>query len=463
MTSTGAPSYLSFILMPSKKPNLRQEVQKTAPGEVESPNGIATDDVLPELDLISLDEPEIVDLGDFSAVWEHLSVRSPPAKSSPVSEISDLPASRKQLTQKSLAITQSGPVSVSPQQMITPEMLSISGDTSSPTKSDVKNAKRSKRKSTSKPTYSSPEDEGEEESSWYASSYEAKPQYYGSPRRKSFLYAPPSLSSPTPPSKPLSIPPAAPSATDRRRDLIQKLVAKYPDELDRILLTQSNRSPSTYVSSLATLQAPDLHIFIDNSNILIGFFEAYKTKHGGTDPSFRAPKFDFHAFTTIVERGRGVSRKVLVGSNPLIQPVAMAQRLGYEVSILERVVDQSKRITSSSPYASDSATRTPQRERKKEQAVDEILHLKILECLLDVDKPATIVLATGDAAPAEFSPEGGFFKCIQRALTRGWHVELVCWKKSMSRLWREKMFRVEWRDTFSVVELDDFVDELLLE
>jgi len=83
--------------------------------------------------------------------------------------------------------------------------------------------------------------------------------------------------------------------------------------------------------------------------------------------------------------------------------------------------------------------------------------------LLDVAKPATIVLATGDAAPAEFSPEGGFLKCIQRALQRGWQVELVCWRKSMSRLWRDKVFRVQWKDTFSVVELDDFLDELVLE
>ncbi len=86
-----------------------------------------------------------------------------------------------------------------------------------------------------------------------------------------------------------------------------------------------------------------------------------------------------------------------------------------------------------------------------------------MECLLDVEKPGTIVLATGDAAPAEFSPEGGFLKCIKRALTRGWIVELVCWRHSMSRLWRDKSFRVEWRDAFSVVELDDFVDELVLE
>lgn len=453
--------------MPSKKSKSKGEVRETTPEEDEATTAVASaEELAPELDLISLDEPETVELGDFSLVWEHLASRSSPKNPSSldVFEISDLPASRKQLAQKPTAVTQSVSIDISSQRPSIPKIESTADKAKSFTKSEAKKAKRAKRKAKSKPADSSPEDEGEDESSWYASSYEAKRHIYDSPRRKSFLYVPPSISSPAPSPKPPSILPAAPSAADRRKDLIQKLVAKYPNEVNRILLAQPNNSSQpSYTSSFATLQSPDLHIFIDNSNILIGFFEAYKLKHGVTDPFFRAPKFDFHAFTTILERGRLVSRKILVGSNPLTQPVPLAQHLGYEVSILERVVDQSKRIVSSSPYASDSATRTPQREKKKEQAVDEILHLKILECLLDVDKPATIVLATGDAAPAEFSPEGGFFKCIQRALTRKWHVELVCWRKSMSRLWREKMFRVEWRDTFSVVELDDFVDELVLE
>ena len=95
--------------------------------------------------------------------------------------------------------------------------------------------------------------------------------------------------------------------------------------------------------------------------------------------------------------------------------------------------------------------------------MDEILHLKILECILDVQTPGTIVLATGDAAPAEFSPDGGFLKCVERALRRAWAVELVCWRKSMSRLWRDREFLNEWRHMFSIIELDEFVDELVLE
>jgi|SRR5579859_878 len=450
--------------MPSKKPKSERKVQKLAPDECDIPcTLVPSEDPLSEIDLISLDEPEAVDLGDFRSVWQHLASYSHQKNSSGILEGMEPPASRRQFIQKSSLANRCIPDQTSSEKETAPELPTTPNDAGRHTKSDARKAKRSKPKTKPKPSESSPEEDGEEESSWYSSD-ETKRRIYESPRRRSFLYVPPSFSSPASSPRLRPVLPPAPSAARRRRDLIQKLVARYPDQVNRILLAQSSASPDySSVSTLATLQSQDIHIFIDNSNILIGFFDTYKSKHNITDPFFRAPKFDFHAFTTILERGRSVSRKILVGSNPLTQPVALAQRLGYEVSILERVIDQSKRLSTSSAYASDSATRTPQREKKKEQAVDEILHLKILECLLDVDKPATIVLATGDAAPAEFSPEGGFFKCIQRALNRGWNVELVCWRKSMSRLWRDKMFRVEWRDTFSVVELDDFVDELVLE
>ena len=458
MTAAGALSILSLFLMSPKKSKPQKALNgSTPPAIIPSED----DEELPEIDLISFDEPEAVaDLGDFSAVWQYLASQREPTRPS---NLTENPASRRQFLKKAESV----------QNTVKTNILSIrnikSKLSSQPARQKTKKITKSeisKVKSTSKPTftsYSSPEDDPEE-SAWYSSSYEDKHHPFAYPRRNSFLYVPPSFSSPYIPPKPTSILPAAPLAADRRRNLIQKLIQKYPEGVNRILVPQSN-SPSngqSCLSSLTTLQSPDLQIFIDNSNILIGFYDTYKSKHKITGPYFRPPKFDFHAFSTILERGRPVSRKILVGSNPLTQPVSLAQHLGYEVSILERVVDN-KRIVSAggNPYESDSKTRTPQ--KKKEQAVDEILHLKILECLLDVEKPGTIVLATGDAAPAEFSPEGGFLKCIKRALTRGWFVELVCWRRSMSRLWRDKLFRVEWRDTFSVVELDDFIDELVLE
>jgi hypothetical protein len=454
--------------MSSKKRKPKGRTEEAAPGGASpSPSSSKEDEIIPEMDLISLDETEPVQLGDFTAVWQHLSSTTasqnpaPNSSADPPDAEPAAPVTRKQFLQKSTVVKQSVIVPTHTKQMALatqdPEQSIMSAVNVKDKRS--KNTIKTKNKRKSINTYSSPEDDIDAEN---PSSYEDNNLY--SPRRKSFLYIPPTFTTPVPSPKTKAVSPATPSAADRRPTLVQKLVKKYPSEAVKILLSQSiPANSSAYLSALTAPQSSNLHIFIDNSNILIGFYQIYKEKRNISDPFFRSPKFDFRAFTTIIERGRPVSRKILVGSNPLTQPVAVAQDLGYEVSILERVVDTSKRTLPGSPYASDSATRTPQREKKKEQAVDEILHLKILECLLDVAKPATIVLATGDAAPAEFSREGGFLKCIQRALTRGWHVELVCWRKSMSKLWREKVFRVEWSDTFTVVELDDYVDELVLE
>jgi hypothetical protein len=460
MRPSGLASSVSLALMPPT--SSAPQPSTVAPSLNGNANGAQSDeDPFLEMDLISLNDP--VDLGDFTAVWEYLRSYTPstPVHPTPVAPVapsvpSEISASRKQFLKKAEAVKEAFPVYIPSKTKKKSKASSTSGQ---PNDSRAKSEPpKSKRKSKPAMAYSSPEEDVDELS--FPSSYEDNRHPFTSPRRKSYLYIPPTFSSPSmPPTPPV---PAPAPAADRRRNLIQKLISKHPSEVDRILLPHSNTHPaSTYLTSLATLQSQDLHIFVDNSNILIGFFDMYHNKHKPTNPFPRQPKFDFHAFSTILERGRPVARKILVGSNPLVQPVALAQQLGYDVSILERVVAPNP--LPGNPYASDSATRTPLREKKKEQAVDEILHLKILECLLDVAKPATIVLATGDAAPAEFSPEGGFLKCIQRALQRGWQVELVCWRKSMSRLWRDKVFRVQWKNTFSVVELDDFLDELVLE
>ena len=94
-----------------------------------------------------------------------------------------------------------------------------------------------------------------------------------------------------------------------------------------------------------------------------------------------------------------------------------------------------------------------------EQGVDEILHLKILESIVDTDIPGTIVLATGDAAQAEYSE--GFMAMAERALKKGWTVELVSWSKNISAMYTRKPWRDAWGERFKIVTLDDYAEELL--
>ncbi|CAG8582316.1 4097_t:CDS:10 [Diversispora eburnea] len=152
-----------------------------------------------------------------------------------------------------------------------------------------------------------------------------------------------------------------------------------------------------------------IHIFVDNSNILAGFM-AYcrqqqnlrRTQNPRTilgKRSNKKPMLEYEALFTILERGRNVARRVLVASSPLYQQLDKAE---------EAV--------------------STQFEMEKEQCVDELLHLKILESLLDYKAPATLVLASGDGKDAEYF-QGGFHKCIIKALERGWKVEVISWQQ----------------------------------
>ncbi|KAK2836910.1 hypothetical protein FQN49_006602 [Arthroderma sp. PD_2] len=220
-----------------------------------------------------------------------------------------------------------------------------------------------------------------------------------------------------------------------------------------------------------------IHVFVDMSNIMIGFHDCIKTSRDiDVTARVRRLPLSFQNFSLVLERARPVNKRVLVGSDryPAIDE---AEKLGYEANILERVY----KAKTSSPrkktkffgggpgnsggngvYDQSSSSETNARhpvERWVEQAVDEILHLKILESIVDTDAPSTIVLATGDAAQAEYSD--GFLKMVERALSKGWFVELVSFSSTTSRAYTRKAFRDKWGSRFRIFELDIYAEYLL--
>lgn len=148
-----------------------------------------------------------------------------------------------------------------------------------------------------------------------------------------------------------------------------------------------------------------------------------------------------------------------MASSPLAQNLDPLVRLGWEVSILKRVEIYSDEVVDSDavklvPKAGVSGSLGPAAgsssglrngvgaagvgagggggggtglRRYKEQGVDELLHLKLLQALNSKSTPApkgsTIVLATGDARGGQFNREG-FVGGVREALKRGWAVEL---------------------------------------
>jgi hypothetical protein len=189
---------------------------------------------------------------------------------------------------------------------------------------------------------------------------------------------------------------------------------------------------------------------------LVGFLahcKQHAKRSKGLSGQRSKPTLDYNALFTILERERNIARKVLVASSPLYQPLEKAVQSGYDVSVLKRVKsDSNSTQTDLNDYQSPF-------EMEKEQCVDELLHLKILESLLDYRAPATLVLASGDGKDAEYF-EGGFHKCVIKALERGWKVEIISWKRQLSQNFLNKKFLSKWEGQYHVVFLDWFAAEL---
>ncbi len=222
-----------------------------------------------------------------------------------------------------------------------------------------------------------------------------------------------------------------------------------------------------------------IHVFIDLSNIIIGFYDSMKESRGlPVNKRVMAPPFSFKNFDTILTRDRNVAKRIVAGSmtNSYTKRrpgyMSQAEELNYEMNILERVPKpaspvrkrkakkagnrDSETLTSGADTSGEEFFVGPM--KQGEQGVDELLHLKILQSALDTAEPATIVLATGDAATAQYSD--GFKKNIERALSHGWNIELYGWSRNISSAWRDPEFAEKWGYRFKIVELDGFCEEL---
>ncbi|KAI0067021.1 hypothetical protein BV25DRAFT_1820174 [Artomyces pyxidatus] len=308
----------------------------------------------------------------------------------------------------------------------------------------------------------------------------------------------------------------------RLRSLAIKLKFLFPSEADYLSAVLSNASlnassPEFIDPRGPTPQAGDplVHVFVDYSNILIGFL-TYLRRHPHHTANNKLKHISHAALALILERGRPIKRRVLAASSPLYQPIATAEQLGYEARVYARVPDtgdgadrarhsgeshwkggkrtsgsgsgwnftkghahklsggggasttESEPGSSSSAPAATAPTRGGQpRVRYREQGVDELLQLKLLQAIADVDTPpagSTIVLATGDGNVGQFNEEG-FLGCVRTALKKGWRVELYAWEGGLSRAWVREFAdgagAAVWAGKFRIVPMDGFGSDLL--
>lgn len=156
------------------------------------------------------------------------------------------------------------------------------------------------------------------------------------------------------------------------------------------------------------------HIFVDNSNIFLGAQRASKVREAHI-PRY-AIRVYFRHLARLVEGNHRVQTRVLAGSVPPGNDVLWdhARAAGYDTDLLQKVERDDGRFG--------------------EQAVDEMLHLKIANALLDHEAPQTLVLVTGDGKVSDFGTS--FPRQAERALRRGWDVEVWSWTEQLSQSFR---------------------------
>jgi hypothetical protein len=177
-------------------------------------------------------------------------------------------------------------------------------------------------------------------------------------------------------------------------------------------------------------------VFIDNSNIFLGAKRTAQELEPQAPP--QAIRVYFWNLARLVENGRSKQTGVLAGSVPPGNDALWehARRTGYSTDLLRRVEADDGRLV--------------------EQGVDEMLHLKIANAILDHNPPATLVLVTGDGSESDFGT--GFPLQARRALKQGWDVEVYSWKCQLSGAFRR--LAIEHPGKVKIVELDPWYERI---
>lgn len=149
-----------------------------------------------------------------------------------------------------------------------------------------------------------------------------------------------------------------------------------------------------------------VHVFFDNSNVIWG--ARYACLDLEPHVYEYAIRLHFDTLFNLIEGNREIATKVLAGSVPPSCDAlwAYADKHGYTTDLLRKVEREDGTIG--------------------EQGVDEILHLKIANAVLD-NPSGVLAIATGDGKISKFGT--GFVTQIDRALAHGWGVEVWSWSQ----------------------------------
>jgi hypothetical protein len=151
------------------------------------------------------------------------------------------------------------------------------------------------------------------------------------------------------------------------------------------------------------------HVFVDTTNIFFGARDTAARVEPDA-PSIAVRLYYPNLFRLIEGRDQ-IATRVLAGSivGPREALTSLARRAGYETMLFDIVA--------------------------RDQAVEELLHLKIANCLLDHDAgEQVLVLVTGEGNQSTCGTS--FPGMIERALKHGWSVQVWSWKLQLSTAYR---------------------------
>lgn len=177
------------------------------------------------------------------------------------------------------------------------------------------------------------------------------------------------------------------------------------------------------------------HMFVDNSNLIGGAQRAARQIEGVPWPAVR---IYWRNFFQLIEAHHLPATRAFAGSLPPGNDDLWkyARQYGYDTSLLHKVEKDDGRIG--------------------EQAVDEVLHAKIAGVLLDYDPPQRLVLVTGDGNNSDYGTS--FLQQVNRAMKRGWDVDIVSWDNQLSRRFRDVAARSGGK--VNIIKLEDVYNSI---
>jgi len=172
-----------------------------------------------------------------------------------------------------------------------------------------------------------------------------------------------------------------------------------------------------------------VHVIWDNSNIWLGGKDTCE----GKEPSVILHSFRIHFDNLyhLVLNNRIAGERYFGGSvPPECEPLwDFVKNLGCQTNLLHRI------------------------EKGGEQAVDEVLHLKMANLLLDINPPEILAVLSGNGHTSDYGTS--FPEQIKRALQRNWQIEIYSWECSMSHKIYDSILN-QYPTKAKYIKLDDY-------